>query len=150
MRLLPCLTAAVLVVTTSSVFAQDSLSAVDLPKACKTSGHSMPMPPMSNQDKQMKDMMAKMGKTQQGLHEAMMKMDPAMMMGMMAEDADVAWICAMIPHHQGAIDMAQAGLLQADDPESKKLAEETIQGQKREIAKLEAWVKEHAKQEAKN
>lgn len=50
-----------------------------------------------------------------------------MMRGMMAKDADVAWISAMIPHHQGAIDMARAGLEGADNSESKKLAEENNQ-----------------------
>src|SRR5215217_373644 len=67
-------------------------------------------------------------------------MNGPMMTGMMAKDADVAWICAMIPHHQGAIDMARAGLKGADNIESKKLAEETIQSQEKEIAKLVTWV----------
>lgn len=147
------LAATVLVVASSNAFAQESSNSMKasdgLPEACHSTGESMPNRSMSEQEKQMQDMMAKMGKTQQGLHNAMMKMSPAMMMGMMAEDADVAWICAMIPHHQGAIDMARAGLLEADDPESKKMAEETIKAQKKEIAKLATWVQEHAKQEAK-
>ena len=48
--------------------------------------------------------------TQKGLQHAMMQMNGPMMEGMMAGDPDVAWICAMIPHHMGAIAMAQVGL----------------------------------------
>lgn len=81
---------------------------------------------------------------------AMNKMSPAMMQGMMAKDADVAWICAMIPHHQGAIDMARAGLAGADNAESKRFAEETIQAQEKEIAKLVSWVEKNAQRESRN
>ncbi len=88
-----------------------------------------------------------MSETHQGLMEAMAKMQPAMMQGMMARDPDVAWICAMIPHHRGAIDMARAGLRGASDAESRKMAEETIKMQEEEIAKLEAWVSRHAARE---
>jgi uncharacterized protein (DUF305 family) len=73
-----------------------------------------------------------------------------MMAGMMNMDADVAWICTMIPHHQGAIDMARAGLKGSDNAESHRLAEETIQHQEKEIAKLTAWVEKNAARESKN
>jgi site-specific DNA recombinase len=79
-----------------------------------------------------------------------MRMDGLMMMGMMANDADCAWICVMIPHHQGAIDMARAGLKGADNAESKRLAEETIQSQEKEIAKLIAWVEKNAARESQD
>ena len=67
-----------------------------------------------------------------------------------AKDADVAWICSMIPHHQGAIDMARAGLKGADNAESKKLAEETIESNERELKKLVAWVEKNARKENKD
>jgi uncharacterized protein (DUF305 family) len=60
--------------------------------------------------------------------------------GAIAKDADVSWICAMIPHHQGAIDMARAGLKGSDNAESRRMAEETFQMQEKEIEKLTAWV----------
>ena len=87
--------------------------------------------------------MSKMTETQTGLHLAILGMHDPMMRGMMAKDADVAWICAMIPHHQGAIEMARAGLLGATDPESRRLAEDTIKSEEREIAKLDAWLIKH-------
>ena len=62
----------------------------------------------------------------------------------MAKDADVAWVCSMIPHHQAAIVMAEAGLKGSDNAESRKLAEETIVSQKKEISRLETWLREHA------
>ena len=41
----------------------------------------------------------------------------------------------MIPHHQGAIDMARAGLKGADNTESRRLAEETIKSNERNKAR---------------
>jgi uncharacterized protein (DUF305 family) len=93
------------------------------------------------------DRMDGMSGTQKALHQAMMKMQPAMMEGMMATDPDLAWICAMIPHHQGAIDMAKAGLKGADNAESKRLAEETIKSNERDKAKLMDWIAKHGEKE---
>jgi uncharacterized protein (DUF305 family) len=94
--------------------------------------------------------MGRMSETQRGLMEAMGRMQPAMTEGMMARDADVAWICAMIPHHQGAIDMARAGLRGSDNAESRRMAEETIRMQEEEIRKLTAWVERNAERESRN
>ena len=95
-------------------------------------------------------MMDQMDETHRGLMQAMQRMQPAMMQGMTAADADVAWICAMIPHHQGAIDMARAGLAGADNAESRRMAQETIRMQEEEIAKLTAWVERNAQRESRN
>jgi uncharacterized protein (DUF305 family) len=134
-------------------------SAVKLPKECASAaqagGHMQEMQSMMDQmQSQMGNMTGtmdgQMGETQKGLHEAMMKMHGPMMEGAMAKDADVSWICAMIPHHQGAIDMARAGLKGSDNAESRRMAEETIQMQEKEIEKLTAWVEKHAEREMKN
>lgn len=136
-------------------------SAIDLPEACRAAAKShgttmqdMHQGMMKNTDQGMdhKGMggIGKMNETQQGLHQAMMAMNGPMMAGMMADDADVAWICAMIPHHQGAIDMARAGLKGANNAESRKMAEETIAAQEKEIAKLTAWVEKYAAEESKD
>ncbi len=88
--------------------------------------------------------------TQRALMQAMTRMHATMMQGMAAKDADVAWICAMIPHHQGAIEMARAGLLGADNAESRRMAEETIRMQQQEIARLTRWVEQNAERESRN
>ena len=56
--------------------------------------------------------------------------------------ADARFIVMMIPHHQGAIAMAELALSRARRPEIKALAQRIIASQSREITQMRQWYRQ--------
>ena len=77
----------------------------------------------------------------------MMEMSKDQMSGMMmsqelgAKDADfdLRFINAMIPHHEGAVTMAQNAATKSTRPEIKKLTQDIISSQQAEIKQMQQW-----------
>jgi uncharacterized protein (DUF305 family) len=78
------------------------------------------------------------GPSSLALHGVNTKMHEAMAITFTG-DADRDFIAGMIPHHQGAIDMAKVVLAFGKDPEVKKLAQDIIKAQEQEIAWMKSW-----------
>jgi uncharacterized protein (DUF305 family) len=93
------------------------------------------------------------GETPVMYHEAMghtmsmtEEMRQAMMMsgdlGEADDEFDLRFISAMIPHHVGAVEMAQEALENSDRPEIRELAQAIIDAQEQEIEQMEQWRQE--------
>lgn len=57
-------------------------------------------------------------------------------------DADKDFLAAMIPRHQGAVDMAEVVIQYGKNPKVRQLAQEIIAMQKKEIAEMKQLLKE--------
>src|SRR5690242_5480797 len=92
---------------------------------------------------------------QQSMHAGMHDSSPNPMMqsmqGMQKElsaapmtgDADHDFAAMMSPHHQGAIDMARAELDHGKDPVLRRMAQDIIAAQEKEIGDLKDWLAKH-------
>ena len=77
----------------------------------------------------------------QAAYEATMAaMHGPMMSGMAYPDPDAAFVLGMIPHHQGAIDMANVVLQYGSDAETRALAQHIIADQQLEIRQMTTWL----------
>jgi uncharacterized protein (DUF305 family) len=70
----------------------------------------------------------------------MADMHGPMMDGMAYPDPDAAFMLGMIPHHQGAIDMANVVLKYGSDAEARALAQHIIADQELEIRQMNSWL----------
>ncbi len=137
-----------LLISAGPALAQDNAAVTDIntPEACKSAMGGQAM--MGNPD-QMQAMMeqhmgANAGEANKDLMRAMAAMNPSMMQGMMLQDADMAFACSMLAHHQGAIAMARVELEHGKDEEMKKMAQKMIDDQTREVGEMTKWIEAHA------
>ena len=70
------------------------------------------------------------------MHAAMASVEPS-------GASDVDFVRLMLPHHLGAIDMAKSELLNGNDPQMRRLAQEIITDQESEIQLMQLWLKQH-------
>jgi len=71
-------------------------------------------------------------------------MDTGMRQAPMSGDPDHDFAAMMIPHHQGAIDMAKAELLYGKNPVLRRLAQEIIVTQNSEITLMQRELQKQA------
>lgn len=112
------------------------------PEKCKMPGD------MAAQHEQMMkghDMSAMKADFQKEFMEGMHKTMPLMMEGIMKEDADVAFVCGMIAHHMGAVEMSRTELEHGKNEEAKAMAQTIIDAQIKEIEEMSKWVEANAK-----
>jgi uncharacterized protein (DUF305 family) len=75
--------------------------------------------------------------------QSMDKMNKNMAAAPMTGDVDHDFVAMMIPHHQGAIDMAKVELAGGKDPRLRKLATDIVAAQQREIRLMRDWQARH-------
>lgn len=112
---------------------------------------AMPMISMEQMMGMMDEMVGEMPGDMMGTPGAMTApggMGPGMSMDMAevivdlcatTEGFDLAFIDAMIPHHQMAVVMAQTATMRAEHPELGALAQSMVDDQQREIDQMQAW-----------
>ncbi|MBP6882428.1 MAG: DUF305 domain-containing protein [Candidatus Levybacteria bacterium] len=84
------------------------------------------------------------------MHEEMSTMNDGMTMddmvgslkGKAGNDFDKTFLTEMIDHHQGAIDMAKLAQASAGHDEIKKMANDIISAQEKEILQMKQWQSE--------
>lgn len=83
-----------------------------------------------------------------GMHKAyldsMKSFHEDMMQGVLSEDADMAFAKGMLPHHQGAVAMAEVQIKYGKDKQMRKLAQDIIDAQKSEIDLMQDWINQHS------
>ncbi len=75
--------------------------------------------------------------------DAMAVMNDGMQRAPMNGRPDHDFVTMMMPHHQGAIDMAKALLLYSSDPAMRNLAQGILTEQQNEINLMKAWLEQH-------
>ena len=103
-------------------------------------------PPVHTQQRQTGTPPASSGSAWSELQQSMQSMHESMLSLKPSGNNDEDFARLMLPHHQAAIDMAKAELMQGQDPQMRRLAQEIITDQESEIELMRLWLKQHDKQ----
>ena len=76
----------------------------------------------------------------QAMNGSMERMDRQIANAPMNGNVDHDFASMMIPHHEGAIDMAKAELIYGKDPVMRRLAQEILVDQQSEIDAMRLWL----------
>lgn len=101
-------------------------------------GASMPAMSMSGSTD------ARSGLSTQAFKDADQKMMKDMSAPSYTGDADKDFVAHMIPHHKGAVSMAEVELKYGKDPDMKRLARNIVKAQDEEIAYMTKWQAKHS------
>ena len=80
------------------------------------------------------------GMSEEEMNRSMGMMDARELAGQ--QPFDRAFIDAMMPHHESAVAMAEVALEESENPEIRRIAEDIVSAQKREISQMKEWREE--------
>jgi len=92
------------------------------------SAQQMMMGDSTTQDQNWAELM----KSMKAMHAAMYAAQPS-------GNDDEDFVNLMLPHHEGAVEMAKVELLDGNDPQMRRLAQEIIADQESEIQLMRLW-----------
>jgi len=84
-----------------------------------------------------------MSPADRAMSKGMERMQRDMSAAPMTGDTDRDFVAMMIPHHQGAVDMAKVELRYGKDAMLRKLAKNIIASQDKQIIQMKRWQAKH-------
>lgn len=112
----------------------------DMPGSMK--GHSRMQEMMPTMQEMMRSKSSARTPAAKSYIQVMDRMNKAMAIEF-SGDAGADFARMMIPHHQGALDMAQIASEEAEDDELRRIAKKTMDDQRRDIEELRKWLEKH-------